>query len=586
MRFLHKKIRCFSLLVVSLLCTGGVGLYAQTSFGTTTDLGFETWFNPETMEATSAGTKTHSYIRFNGVAFNKVSLFMELEAGANQALYNEADELEWNEGFQQFFTDGLTNPLYYFAGQPSFGHVRLNIQDPYVSTELGYKYTKLPRHENALWMTVDGDWDAGYNSTGGFALFKLGSKLQKIGNIRLNAFIAPNKSADRAGNQYGFLGVASAQYKTHTLDFQYNGGYGSTVETVFDEIYEADYILGYSGKVGTVGIKANGLVNIWGAKREEFIVPGATDADPDTIVPYRKPYSPPSSDVGSVDSEAELLENMAGAVQVAYNFGRKVQTLAGYRFRGSQANLMYVKHADGDEHIKDQLGNRNTQQAYVDVTVKPVSALSLHGQAGAEFVFIKDGIWKPYPGWDNVRLYVNPSVDYNLTSLTHVTSKASLYAELNFRTAEEDWVKRGTWESNFYAPKIGFKMEIGALNSVIRGAELICGFDNQDEKYFRHSYIGIVKLPESFNVELGAIVRTANQNVVESKNPFGFFFAVNKKLSNFGHPSVYAQFLWKANPYKGFSDGQQYLDLDGYLLYSPDNSQDAAALRCGLRWEF
>jgi hypothetical protein len=580
MRFLLKK-----LLVFSLFCVGGAGVYAQTTFGTTTDLGFETWFNPETMEAQSAGTKTHSYIRFNGTAFNKVSLFMELEAGANQALYNKNDELEWNEGFQQFFTDGLTNPLYYFMGQPSIGHVKLSIQDPYVSTELGYKYVKLPRHENALWMTVDDSWDAGYNSTGGFALFKLGSKLQKIGDIRLNAFIAPNRSADRAGTQYGFIGDVSAQYKTHTLDVQYNGGYGSSFDTIFEEIYEADYILGYSGKVGAVGIKANGLVNLWGAKREEFTIP-ATDITPEIIVPYRKPYSPASSDVGNVDSEAELMENMAGAVQVAYSFSRQVQAFAGYRFRGSQANLMYVKHADGDEHIKDQLGNRNTQQGYVDVTVKPISALSIHGQAGAEFAFIKDGLWKPYPGWDNVRLYVNPSVDYNLTSLTRVTSKVSLYAELNFRTAEEDWVKRGTWESNFYAPKIGFKMEIGALNDVFRGAELICGFDNQDENYFRHSYIGIVKLPQSFNVELGAIVRTANQNVEESKNPFGFFFGANKKLSNIGRPSAYAQFLWKANPYKSFTDGQQYLDLDGYLLYGLDNNQDSAALRCGLRWEF
>jgi hypothetical protein len=81
-------------------------------------------------------------------------------------------------------------------------------------------------------------------------------------------------------------------------------------------------------------------------------------------------------------------------------------------------------------------------------------------------------------------------------------------------------------------------------------------------------------------------VRTANQNVEESKNPLGFFFGANKKLSALGRPSVYAQFLWKANPYKGFNDGQQYLDLDGCVLYGPDNNQDSAAIRCGLRWEF
>ncbi|MDR3284794.1 MAG: hypothetical protein LBS97_06420 [Treponema sp.] len=576
-----ERMRWFSFLVivVSLFCAGGAGLYAQINFGTTSDVAFGTWFDPETMEVKNAETQLHSYIRFNGSAFKKLNVFTELEAGQTQRLYNK-DVLEWGDGFQQFFTDGLTNPFSYFIGLPTIGHFSINIQDPYVTTLFGFKYVKLPRHDNALWMTVDGDWDAGYGGTGGFLLFRPGAKLQKIGDIRFNASIAPNKSADRAGNQYGFLGIVTAQYKTHTLDFQYNGAYGKAgYDTIFDQIYEADYILGYSGKVGPVGIKANGLVNLWGEEKVALMVDGKD-------YEYKKRYSPPQSDVGAVDPDANALENMAGAVQAIYSINRQVQTLAGYKFRGSQASLMYVKQDGGDEHIQDQLGDRNVQQAYVDVTVKPMNTVTLHAAVGAEFAFIQDGLYKPYPGWDNMRIYVNPSFDLNLSRLIHINnSKVSAYAELNFRTAEEDWVRRGNWESNFFVPKVGLKLEVGALNKLVRGAELICGFDNQAQNYFRHSYIGIVKLPESLNVELGAVVRTPNFGMDESKNPFGFFFGVNKKLKAIGKPIVYGQFLWKANPYKGFTDGQNYLDLDGDLLYDPDRGQSEAAIRTGLRWE-
>jgi hypothetical protein len=96
-----------------------------------------------------------------------------------------------------------------------------------------------------LWRTLDGDhWD------GGFVVFKLGEKLRKIGGLKLDLWLPPNRSANRSGQQYGFFDLAKAEYQEHLFGFQFNSAWGTDWETILDEVLENDFIAAYSGAVG------------------------------------------------------------------------------------------------------------------------------------------------------------------------------------------------------------------------------------------------------------------------------------------------------------------------------------------------
>jgi hypothetical protein len=122
--------------------------------------------------------------------------------------------------------DTIFDPVYYYGGQSSaatyLGHFKSGLTTKYVEWTTGYKYAKLAPHTNVSWITVDKEWEAGYSQTGGFNAFSLGQELRQIGDVTINATIAPNRSADRAGNQYGLYSFVNAQYGKQYLDFQYN----------------------------------------------------------------------------------------------------------------------------------------------------------------------------------------------------------------------------------------------------------------------------------------------------------------------------------------------------------------------------
>jgi len=169
--------------------------------------------------------------------------------------------------------------------RPTLGHLKLGFDSEYVNFVTGYKYAKLPGHTNVSWITVDSEWEAGYNQTGGFSQFSLGPALSNLGGVTINAAIGPNRTADRAGSQYGMYAYANAQYGNHYFDLQYNAAFGRTFTTIFDEIYETDFIGGYDGKFAPFEVKANALYNLWGAN----IVDST----------YMTPYTPSTSDVSA-----------------------------------------------------------------------------------------------------------------------------------------------------------------------------------------------------------------------------------------------------------------------------------------------
>ena len=59
------------------------------------------------------------------------------------------------------------------------------------------------------------------------------------------------------------------------------------------------------------------------------------------------------------------------------------------------------------------------------------------------------------------------------------------------------------------------------------------------------------------------------------------------KLSIPQNPILYTQFVWNMDPYKGFGDGQDSINYDGYVLDSGvANYAGAGAFRVALRWDF
>jgi hypothetical protein len=577
-----------------------LALFAQkATFGALTTIGAEAQFDSGNFEPQEAWTQVLSYIKFNGDAQGVFNLFTELRMTGLSSLYNKNADFGWDEGFKRFATDILFSPVaYYVRGEkdphPAVDHFKLNVKNSWVNAEMGYKYAKIPTNKIALWETVSGNWDAGYAAAdvrdGGYFAFYTGDNLSHIGPVNFKALAMPNRAADRMGTQYGFMGYINADYDGHFFGFQYNGAYGrKAYDTIFDEIYEADYIMGYTSKFGDLDVSANYLINSWGAYKKET-----------SLGTYRELYSPFSSDVKNALPEAPAIDNMAAAAKFTYNLSAfNAGTVAlGYRFRGSQANMMYVKEGDDDEtQLTDQLGDRNLQRLYLEYGISPAAGLNVGLGIGPEIMlnngdYLKDDIprYLPYKNHNNMVFHIDPKFDYDLKEI-RLNAKVTGYAEMTYRNAVEDKVKRGSSESPFVVSKVGLKVETGRLHPVVNGVEVLASIDNQNEDYLDNSYLVTVRLPKGWNVQGGLVFRVANEDVEEHKNPLGLFMAVNTRIQGLAsRPFLYAQFLWNMNPYKSFVDGITSYNLDEYLPYLRRSEgkkyENNAAIRFGLRWDF
>jgi hypothetical protein len=599
-RALRRKRREPSLppalmLAALLLLAGGRGVEAQLRFGTWTHLIGQTRFDTENLEAIDAGIKAVSYFKFSGSALPNLDMFVEIKAlggGSPDNLYrNEDHPFGWHadnrlglsDGSRKFFTDLVTAPYTQMLGRndgtdaPTMDNLRLTFNNPYLVTVMGYKWAKLPEFHMANWLTLDNEWEAGYDSTGGFVILQLGEQFRKIGDINLNVWLSPNRSADRAGKQYGFFGLAQAEYQGHTLGFQWNSALDYEWDTIVDNVYEHDYILGYTGKAGPLGIKANLLLNLWGASK----VP-----DPFNSGAYvRQPYSPPSSDVGPADTKAPFQENMAAALRLDYKF-RGIEIYGGYRLRGPQANMMYIEQgADDHDHLTDYLGSPNHQRLYAGTSFRPLRPMRIYGELGGDFVMLSAHQRQPFTSSKNVQFYLKPEIEYEFNAVFGITSKAHLYTKLLLNTAENDKFVRGDSEKPFLVERAGFKFSTGQLAPIIRGVEFIVGLDNQEADYLYNSYAGIIHFPRELNVNLGTMIRIAQPSVVRHDNPTGFWVGIDKKIKGFGNPEFWTQFMWNADPYKGWED-KPVLDFDGYILHHPGDHANWATVRLGLTWDF
>ena len=289
----------------------------------------------------SVGIGVTSYWKASGEAVPNMPIFLELAVVENagfENLYKEGSfnkgvkgdaALAFADGAKNFLTDLIFDPVYWLGGQKNgditkgnavgatgwtyLGHFVAGFENDYFAYKTGYKYAKLPPHTNVSWTTVDQTWEAGYSAVGGYSQFATGNGFSEWTNslfgAKVNVVVAPNRTADRAGNQYGMYAWASAEFAGQYVDVQYNGAYGKTFDTIFGNIYETDVIVGYQGKFGPVTAKANALFNAWG--------------DGDLVLSkgeiFKTKYTPSSSDVSMVDPTAPFVDNMAANVNVTYS---------------------------------------------------------------------------------------------------------------------------------------------------------------------------------------------------------------------------------------------------------------------------
>ena len=538
------------------------------------------------------GIGLKSYWKFSGYAVDKVPVYVEVALAENESFDNlyKKDTLKFSDGIKNFLVDMVMDPFYWLGGQKSstpdnavgatgwsyLGHFKTGFESDYVNWTTGYKYAKLSPHTNVSWNTIDKEWEAGYSAIGGFNIFELGSALRNIGDVvTLNATFAPNRSADRAGNRYGLYTFVTAQTPVGYFDVQYNGAYGTTFNTLFKEVVEADVIFGYKGTFGPVTAKVNALYSKFG---EIKLPSGAKQA-----------YTPSTSDVGATDADAPFLDGTASNVQLTYTADMFDVTL-GFRHRGVQANMMYVEEgADDHTNISDQLGDPNTMKFWLEGNVKPIDMLSIGAVVGAEKALDTEGMDDKEKSL--MKLNIEPKVTVSLTDVIGIDTTIDAYGKMYALTNDSAKFDRGTKDgSSFILGEAGLQYNMGAINDVIGGINVKYALDNGNDDgscdQLFNTVLAEVKLPLGFAVQAGFGIRSANGEAADPLAPFGAFLGAWKKLEVLQKPIVYAQFVYNMDPYMDFGDGQEQFNLDGYTLDNGvGNYEGLAAIRLAMRWE-
>lgn len=533
----------------------------------------------------SSGIGAKSYWKFSGNVTPHVPVYVEVALCENDGfnnLYNR-DVLQLKDGTREVGTDLAFDPLYMLNSNASeaektyLGHFKTGVEFPWVKYTTGYKYAKLPPHSNVNWTTIDNEWEAGYSATGGYTQWETGDKVKEsLANATngavsdFNAVFAPNRTADRAGNQYGLYAYANANlFDNHYVDFQYNGAYGKEFDKVFDRVFENDYILGYKGKIGPVVVKANGLLNTYGNYLDE-------EKDKVSL------YSPSSSDVGAVDPFVDnKIDDTAANVNVYYE-NDLLDATVGFRYRGNQASMMYVEQgADDHDHITDNLGDRNRWRGWFDVHVFPTDMFSIGVNPYIEKTLNKDST-SSFADKDNTLVYVKPYGDVILDDDT----KINFYAETKYNTKDADHLARGGREAKaFVIEEAGVRFET-KLDGLLNSLAVMYGYDANETSVDLHTLIVDMGLPLGINAQVGAGFRTVDNSAADD-NPFGFFLGMNKQVCKSYNTVFYTNFVYGVDPYKAFGDGQDTLNLDGYTLDSDaDYFWHNAALRMGLKFDF
>lgn len=563
-------------------------------------------------------------------------------------------EIDPVDGLKQLGSDLLSNPVAYLANtndntaasagpgsNPFLGHLKFGFDTAWVKYYTGFNYAKMEVRQPVIWKTVDGNWDAGYNHVGGFASFSTGDKINNLfadSGVTLDAGFIPNKTADRKGTKYGYIGWLGASMLNGdvVVDLQSNGAYDGTL--IFDDPVEHDFIVGAKAKFADLGLKvaAQALFATHQKSNTDLEKDGASSvAD----------WSGFSTDIWYRNTENGL-QNLAGNVQLSYEDSDKVWG-AGveYRMRGAQASLLYVRqnHDDGTFDLSNMLGVANSQRVAVngyynneDIGLNiglnasvemPLEKIGMTDEVGNGWVdeskkvdWYNDrfsGNYEPLYGIESgMEVAVTPTVAYTLDDMTF-TAYGDLYyknykVDKNYKAGEKEphliSEKYGCSDNEFAFKRAGLTFNWKNIGDVVKALDVNYGYDDSNDKRMFNTLVGQVTLPMSMKASVAFGLRTVKSTeagksfVEEENNPFAFAVGFSKQFTKLAKPTFYTQFCYNMDPYKHFGDGQDQLNLDranvngshqkegkkvdGAGCIDPVDWYDGrGAFRVGIRWD-
>ena len=609
-----------------------------------------------------------SYAKFSGNVTPEMPVYVELAVAETELddtltidknsskpikLYEKDSFGNVKKTFRQSASGLASSPLAWFSNStdnyeskdkgpgtnPYLGHLKFGFETPWVNYNTGFNYAKQDKRAKILWTTIDGNWDAGYEHTGGFASFSTGIKAQELladKGIKLDAGFVPNKSADRKGTKYGYIGWLGSEFEDLglTVDFQSNGMFDSDV--IFEDSVERDFIFGLKEKLnladaGSLTFAAQGLFATHQKTSDEIAVMSLRDnpvsgggvAD----------YTGYSTDV-FYRSGDNSINNMAAEAKLIYDADEKAWGVTlDYRMRGAEASMLFLRenHDDGTFDLSETLGVLNSQNiglsGYANLlddalylALDANAALPLkHLEADSELVtkYYKEKAWD---AWYNERcssemaplfgiksgaeFEINPTAAYYLTDDISITLDAGLKYNAYKYDDENATNDYSASDSAFLFNNAGLTLEYSDVSDVIKNLNLYYGLDNANDVRLFNTLVAEVTLPMDFKVSAAFGLKTVKSTDAadgydkDENNMFGFALGVAKQIKRIKSPILYAQFVYNMDPYKKFGDGQDQLALNGANVTdrwdgkgvggidAVDYFDGYAAIRGGIRWEF
>ena len=209
--------------------------------------------------------------------------------------------------------------------------------------------------------------------------------------------------------------------------------------------------------------------------------------------------------------------------------------------------MMYVKQADDDTLISDQLGSPNTMKFWLDGSVTPMDILTVGLNVGAEKLFETEGLDDDAKAL--LKLNIEPKVSVKLTDVIGIDSSVDAYGKMYAFTNDSTEFLRGKAEgSAFVLGEAGLQYNMGAINDVIGGINVKYGFDNGNDDlssdYLFNTLLAEVNLPLGFTAQAGFGLRTDNGDADAPNAHFGDFLGAWKILDTILQKNiVYAHFV-------------------------------------------
>lgn len=558
-------------------------------------------------------------------------------------------EIDPVDGLKQLGSDLLSNPVAYLANtndntaasagpgsNPFLGHLKFGFDTAWVKYYTGFNYAKMEVRQPVIWKTIDGNWDAGYNHVGGFASFSTGDKINNLfadSGVTLDAGFVPNKTADRKGTKYGYIGWLGASMLNGdvVVDLQSNGAYDGTL--IFDDPVEHDFVVGAKAKFADLGLKV--------AAQALFAThqKSSADLEKDGAISVAD-WSGYSTDIWYRNTENGL-QNLAGNVQLSYEDSDKVWG-AGveYRMRGAQASLLYVRqnHDDGTFDLSNMLGVANSQRVAVngyynneDIGLNiglnasvemPLEKIGMTDEVGKGWVDESrkvdwyntrfGGNYEPLYGIESgMEVAVTPTVAYTLDDMTF-TAYGDLYyknykVDKNYKPGEKEphliSEKYGCSDNEFAFKRAGLTFNWKNIGDVVKALDVNYGYDDSNGARMFNTLVGQVTLPMSMKASVAFGLRTVKSTEAgkafeeEKNNPFAFAVGFSKQFTKLAKPTFYTQFCYNMDPYKHFGDGQDQLNLNRANVNGSHEKEvvgcidpvdwydGRGAFRVGIRWD-